>query len=89
MDNLYNSVKIAKACYQHPKKVLVHGVIPKGGRGLPDAVKQEEVTAKKGQAQVRGTTKAAILEGYPDCQNIVVSSVYDIKPVHFISASTE
>eukprot|EP00957_Ditylum_brightwellii_P118027 9001642-Ditylum_brightwellii.AAC.1 len=89
MDSLYNSVKFAKAFYQHPKKVQVYGVIWEGGRGLPDAVKQEEVTAKKGQTQVRGTVKAAVLEGDPDCPNIVVSSVYDTKPVHFISTSTE
>ena len=40
---------------------------------------------KKQQALVRGTVKAAVLEGDPECPNLVASSVYDTKPVHFLS----
>ncbi len=29
--------------------------------------------------------KAAVLEGDPECPNLVASSVYDTKPVHFLS----
>jgi hypothetical protein len=33
----------------------------------------------------RGTIKGAVLEGYPECPNVVAFSVYDTKPVHFLS----
>jgi hypothetical protein len=85
MDNLYNSVAFCKAAFKHPKKVLLHGVTRKGGRGIPACVLQDEVTNKKQQALVRGTVKAAVLEGDPECPNLVASSVYDTKPVHFLS----
>eukprot|EP00957_Ditylum_brightwellii_P069943 5311394-Ditylum_brightwellii.AAC.1 len=39
---------------QHANKLRIN-YKKAGGRSLPDAVKQEEVTAKKEQAQVRGT----------------------------------
>ena len=62
MENLYNSVKFSKACYKHPKKFLVHGVINKRGRqDVPGYLKQEEVKNNKTQAQVRGTLEAAVL----------------------------
>ena len=32
-----------------------------------------------------GTVKAAVLEGDPKCPNLVASSVYDAKPVHYLS----
>ena len=52
-------------------------------------MKQEEVRTRRGQAQLRGTVNAAAIEGEPDCPNIFVSSVYDTKPVHFISTPTK
>jgi len=36
---------------------------------------------------VRGLTKAAVLEGDAECPNLVAFSVYDTKPVHFLSMS--
>ena len=38
---------------------------------------------------VRGTVKAVILEGDDNCPNLLASSVYDIKPVHYLSMCTE
>ena len=35
----------------------------------------------------RGTVKAAVLMGDPDCLNLVATSVYHTKPVHFLSMS--
>jgi hypothetical protein len=52
MDNLYNSATFARQCFNHPKKVLTHGVARKGGRGVPKCVVQEEVTAKGAQRKV-------------------------------------
>jgi hypothetical protein len=41
------------------------------------------------EATTRGTVKAAVLEGDPDCPNLVAVSVYDTKPVHFITMVSE
>ena len=89
MDNLYNSVKFCRDAYKHEKKVLVHGVARKSGRGLPDHVIQDEVQQEKDQARVRNTVKAAVLKGDNECPNLVACSVYDTKPVHFISMCCE
>ena len=34
---------------------------------------------------MRGTVKAAVLEGDPKCPNLVASSVYDAEPVDYLS----
>jgi hypothetical protein len=47
---------------------------------------QKEIK-KNEQAAVRGTTKAAVLEGDPACKDLVAFSVYDTKPVHFLSTA--
>ena len=85
MDNLYNSAAFCKAAYNHNNKVLCHGVTRSGMRGIPMHVQQKEVKNRKEQMAVRGTVKAAVLEGDPDCPNLVASSVYDAKPVHYLS----
>ena len=46
MDNLYNLAKFCCAAYLHKKKVLCHGVTRKGDRGVPECVKQVEVTRR-------------------------------------------
>jgi Transposase IS4 len=85
MDNLYLSAKFVKASYNHPRKVMIAGVTRRNGRGLPMSVIQDEVKNKTAQEAVRGTVKAAVLKGDPDCPNLVAVSVYDTKPVHFMS----
>ena len=85
MDNLYNSANFCRAAVNHPKQVLCHGVTRKGGRGIPPSVLQEEATTKETMLQKRGTVKAAVLEGDDNCKNLVASSVYDTKPVHYLS----
>ena len=87
MDNLYNSAAFCKKAFQHPKKVLVSGVTRRGMRGIPKCVQQEVVESKKGQREVRGTVKAAVLRGDDDCPSLVAASGYDAKPVHFLSMS--
>ncbi len=66
---------------------MVHGVARKSGRGVPKCIIQDEVTNKNLQAQVWGTIKAAVLEGDTECPNIVAFSVYDTKPVNFLSTA--
>ena len=85
MDNLYNSASFCRAAYNHPKKVLTSGVARKGSRGVPESVVQVEVTSRSAQIGVRGTVKAAVLEGDPGCPHLLASSVYDAKPVHYLS----
>ena len=85
MDNLYNSAVFCKKAFYHKFKVLCHGVTRKGMCGIPSSVKQEEVKNCKEQIKVKGTVKAAVLEGDPSCPNLVAASVYDTKPVHMLS----
>jgi hypothetical protein len=56
------------------------------GHGTPSCVLQKEVK-KNEQASVRGRTRAAVLEGNPDCADLVAYSVYDRKPVHSLSTA--
>ena len=76
---------LCKKAFNHKFKVLCHGVTRKGMRGIPSSVKQEEVKNRKEQIRVRGTVKAAILEGYPSCPNLVAASVYETKPVNMLN----
>ena len=85
MDNLYNSVKFCREAYIGKNQIMVHGVTRRANRGLPASVIQEEVKNKKQQEQVRRNTKAAVLEGDPECPNLVAISVYDTKPVNILS----
>jgi hypothetical protein len=87
MDNLYMSAKFAKAAFNHLHSVLVTGVTRKGIHRLPSCVLQEEKTNKKEQMKVPGTITAAILKGDPDHPDLVATSVYGKKPVHFLSMS--
>jgi Transposase IS4 len=87
LDNLYNSTKFAREAYVGKNCVMVHGVTRKSGRGLPSCVLQKELKNQKDAEKVRGTTKAAVLEGDERCPNLVAFSVYDTKPVHFLSMS--
>jgi len=38
---------------------------------------------------LRGTTKATVLVGDMKCKQLCVFSVYDVKPVYFLSMATE
>jgi Transposase IS4 len=84
MDNLYISAKFAKGCYNHSRKVLLAGVCRKGMRGIPQIVMQQEVKPAEVKF-VRGTVKVAVLKGDENCPNMIAASVYDAKPVYFIS----
>ena len=64
---------------------MVHGVLRKGMRGIKAVVKQEEINNRKKQIQVRGTVKTAVLQDKNEYPDIVVSSIYDKNPVHFLS----
>ena len=88
MDNLFNSVRLAREAYHLPQKVLTDGVIRKSGRGVPPDVFQDE---KKGNAaeKERGTIKAAVLKGDSKSSDLVITSLYDQKPFYMLSHSCE
>ena len=46
MDNLYNLKAFCRAAYNHPWRVLCHGVTRKSGSGIPACVFQEEIQNK-------------------------------------------
>lgn len=89
MDNLYLSLKFCRTSFTGKNQVMIHGVTRKSNRGLPACVVQEEEKNKKKAEKVRGMTKAAVLESDPDCPNVVAFSVYDTKPVHFLSTCAQ
>jgi hypothetical protein len=60
-------------------------VTRKSDQGLPSCVLQEEIKNQKEAEEVRGLTEAAVLQGDASCPNLVAFSVYDTKPVHFLS----
>ena len=47
------------------------------------------MSKKKDIIAAQGTVKAAILENDPECPNLIAASVYDTKPVHFLSMALE
>ena len=87
LDNLCNSTKFCREAFSGKNAVMVHGVTRKSGHGLPSCVLQEEIKNAKDAEKVRGRTKAAVLEGDEVCPNLVAFSVYDTKPVQFLSMS--
>ena len=50
---------------------------------------QEELNNRKEQEKVRGTVITAELVGDSKCPSLIAVSVYDTKPVHFLSMSAE
>ena len=84
------SAKLCRLAYSMPQKIMVHGVTRQSLRGIPPAIKQDELSKKKDLEKVRHTVKAAILKGDEVCKDLVSISVYDTKPVYFLtSVATE
>ena len=87
MDNLLNSVKLAREAYSLWDRFLIHGVIRKSMWGVPSCVLQGELTGKRENADW-GTVKAAVLEGDSKSCQLIITSCYDQKPFYMISHST-
>lgn len=83
-DNLYTSTKFLMVG-QHLKQHIA-GVCRKGGRGFPESCKQEEVAGDTAIDAVRGTVKVAVLRCDAEPVDFVAVSVYDNKPVYFLSS---
>ena len=90
LDNLYMSAKLCRLAYVMDQKVLLHGVTRPSLRGIPAAIKQVEMKKPKDQEAVRHTVKAAVLKGDEVCTDLLAISIYDTKPVYFLtSVATE
>ena len=89
MDNLYMSTKLGRLTYGMKQKVMIHGVTRPSLRGIPPAIKQQEVTRKGDLEKVRHTVKVAILKGDEVCNDLISISIYDTKPVYFLTSATE
>ena len=85
MDNLYNSAAFFRAALNQTRNILCQGVTRKDMRGIPPSVLQVEKKSRKYQIKVRGTFKAALLEGDAACPNLVACIIYDTNPVHYLS----
>ena len=85
MDNIYNSAAFCRTAYHHDRKVLCHGVAHKAGRGISKYVLQGEEKNPVPQQAAQGTSKVSVLEGDTGCPNIIAYSVYDTKPVNYLS----
>ena len=71
------------------RKLLTRGVTSKGMRGIPTCITQQELKSNKSHIDTSETAKEVVLEGYPKCADLIESSMYDTKPVHYISMVSE
>jgi len=88
VDNLYMSAKFAKAGFTSKNKVVLSGVTRTANRGLPWCIKHKEVRDNE-IISVRGKVKAAVLHEEPAMSDLVAMSIYDNKPVHFLSMTCQ
>ena len=79
------SAKLCRLTLSMPQKVMCHGVTRPSLRGVPQNVKQTEVTRKKELETVRNTVKVAVLQGDIVCKDLVCVLLYDTKPVYILS----
>lgn len=71
--------------YKSQNKVMVSGVTRGKGRGIPKCGYQKPVSKPADFISVGGCLKAAVVEGDKECPELVPISVYNNKPVHFLS----
>jgi len=88
LDNLHMSAFFAKQAWNHERCVMVAGVAWTSGRGVPSCVLQETVKTNQ-LPTTRCEVKAAVLQGDSKCPDLIGLSIYDNKPVHFISMIAE
>ena len=87
LDSLYMSVKFCKKYYKFNNSVLVLVVTHKIVFGLWDRVNQGIFTRKNDTISSRGTVKADVLTGDREFPNKNTASVYDTKPIIFLSTA--
>ena len=85
MSNFYYYDNFNRAGYNLRFKVLCHGVKRIGGYSLLPSVLWKYLKREKEQLEYHSTMKSAVLKGDPKWPNIMALSVYDRKPVQYIS----
>ena len=89
VDNLFMSAKLCRYTYTHQKKINIHDVTRKSGRGLPSTIIHQELQSKAEQEKIRSTVIAAELVNDSKRPSLIAVSVYDTKPYHFFSLKAE
>ena len=57
--------------------------------GILACIKKQELKSKKAHIETRGTENAAVLKGDTKTTKLIEDSVYETKPVHYISVVSE
>ena len=81
-DNLFTTVAFFRHAYVH-YKLLCSGVARKNQ--VPSMLSMEAVTSDADLLQIKGTVKAAVLHGDSLAPFLLGATVYDNKPVRFLS----
>ena len=66
---------------------MTHGVFRVHDRGLPPCIIMVEQTTDVSKVQARGSVNAVVLKNDTKVKDVLTFSVYDTKPVHFISTA--
>ena len=89
VDNLYMSAKLCRDAYTYLNKINIHGVTRKSESGLLSTIIQQELQNKVKKEKVRGTVIDAGRVGDSKCPSLIAVSVYDTKPIHFLSMKAD
>ena len=90
LDNLFMSTNIYCTAYVDLKdKVKMNGVTRAKYYGLLRFIIQQEETEKIKKARATGKIKSGVIEGYTDFPELVCCSIYDTKPVYFLTMDSE
>ena len=85
MDNLFMTPKFTKITKNESGKgVMIYGVC-RVSRGIPNCIHQVVVTKKEELLRNRDIVKESMLKGDTKYDGLVAASLYDSKPVYFIS----
>ena len=68
---------------------LLHGVDRKYGRCVPEGIIQQEVDRNKKQDKLKGEGKLVVMKGDVTCPDVLVCSIYVIKPLHINSTVSD
>ena len=89
MENIYISAKFVRFGWRHSYHFIFHGVAREKGKGVPSCLFQKKETSKIAHTKARWTLKVATLKGDPSIPGIVALSLYDSKPLYFMSNACE
>ena len=90
MDNIFISENFLRSAYSETKsETIVHGVCQNKIVDYPTFLYNNIIQNREKYNNMRGGTNTCVLEVYVECPDLVVLSVYDTNPVHFLSMSAD